>query len=225
MSEIIVDLLPFILGSAIAPGQVIIILLLLKSPQSGILKGILFYLGVTSIRLLQGIVFGLVMNPGASSSSSNGKGPVISMLLLILGILLLITAYKKITKEPDPEDSPPKILSSIESASTRKAFSLGFQLPLISTKMWVFTLSAIATISYAQPGQSIGIFTFVLFILLAQLLLFLPISMRVLVPKKSITIIQAASAWLNKNFNTILIVVSLIFGSYFFYQGFSGLFG
>ena len=225
MSEIIVDLLPFIIGSAIAPGQIIIILLLLKTQQGGLIKGSLFYLGVTSIRLLQGIVFGLIMNPGGSPSSSEGKGPAISMLLLVLGILLLVTAYKKITKVPDPEDSPPKIFSSIDAASNRKAYFLGLQLPLISPKMWVFILSAIATISYAQPEQSVGISTFLLFIILAQLLLLLPIIIRILIPKRSITIFQSVSIWLNKNINTILIVVSLIFGSYFFYQGFSGLFG
>jgi hypothetical protein len=74
--------------------QIIIILLLLKNQHSGLGKAGLFLLGITTTRILQGIIFGLVLNPGASADSANGKGPVISMLLLVLGILLLNKAYK-----------------------------------------------------------------------------------------------------------------------------------
>jgi hypothetical protein len=86
-------------------------------------------LGVTTTRILQGIIFGLVLNPGASADNANGKSPVISMLLLVLGILLLNKAFKIIKKEPDPEDDPPKWIATIESATTAKAYTLGMQLP------------------------------------------------------------------------------------------------
>jgi hypothetical protein len=224
MTETLVEIIPFIIGSAIAPGQIIIILLLLKSPQSGLGKAILFLLGVTSIRLLQGIVFGVILNLGASAEGTNGKGPVVSTLLLVLGIFLLITAYKKITKEQDPEDSPPKWITSIETATKTKLFTFGMQLPLISPKMWVFILGAIGTISHAQLGQPTSFFTFLVFIILAQMLLILPIIIRLLLPKRSMKVFQSASVWLSDNNRIILIVISLIFGIFFLYQGIYGLF-
>jgi threonine/homoserine/homoserine lactone efflux protein len=222
MSQTILELLPLILGSVIAPFEIIIILLFLKNQQSGLDKALLFLLGVTTTRLVQGIIFGLILNPGASADSANGKGPVISMLLLLLGILLLNKAYKIINKRPDPEDDPPKWMATIESATAAKAYALGMQIPLINTKMWVFTLGAISTISYAQLALPISIYTYLIFIVLVQTLLILPLLLRVLLPKQSITIVQAASAWLAKNNRTILIVILLVFGVYFFYQGFSG---
>jgi threonine/homoserine/homoserine lactone efflux protein len=223
MNATIADLLPFILGSILAPFEIIIILLLLKNQHSGLGKAGLFLLGITTTRILQGIIFGLVLNPGASADSANGKGPVISMLLLVLGILLLNKTYKIINKRPDPEDDPPKWIATIESATMIKAFTLGMQIPLINTKMWVFTLGAISTISYAQVALPISISTYLIFTVLVQTLLILPILMRILLPKRSITFLQAISTWLVKNNRTILIVVLLIFGIYFFYQGFSGL--
>ena len=220
--ETLLEILPFILGSILAPFEIIIILLLLKSQYNGLGKAGLFLLGVTTTRILQGIIFGLVLNPGASADNANGKSPVLSMLLLVLGILLLNKAFKIIKKEPDPEDDPPKWMATIESATTAKAYTLGMQIPLINTKMWVFTLGAISTISYAQLALPISIYTYLLFTVLVQTLLILPILFRILLPKRSITVLQATSTWLVKNNRTILIVVLLFFGVYFFYQGFSG---
>jgi threonine/homoserine/homoserine lactone efflux protein len=65
--------------------------------------------------------------------------------------------------------------STIESATMIKAFTLGMQIPLINTKMWVFTLGAISTISYAQVALPISISTYLIFTVLVQTLLILPI--------------------------------------------------
>jgi threonine/homoserine/homoserine lactone efflux protein len=218
------DLLPFILGIAIVPVQLIILLLFLKDPQSGLIKGFLFLAGITIIRLLQGIIFGLILNFGTAADGGNGKGPIVSTLLLVLGILLLITAYKKIKKEPDPDADPPKWMSAIESASNTKAFVFGIQLALISPKLWVFILGAIGTISAAQLGQPTSFITFIVFVLLAQSLLLLLVLIRLILPKHASSLINAASSWLDKHNRIIVIVISLIFGVYFFYQGFYGLF-
>ncbi len=224
MRDTLIDLLPFILGSAIVPVQIIILLIFLKNPKNGLQKGFLFLTGITITRLLQGILFGLILDMGASADKTSGNGPVVSTLLLVLGILLLISAYKKIKKEEDPEDEPPKWMGTINSATNVKALILGLELPLISPKMWVFILSAISTISLAQLGQPKSFYTFIIFILLAQSLLILTIGVRLLLPKRSISLLTSASSWLANNNRIIMILISLIFGAFFLYQGLTGLF-
>ena len=224
MADALVSLLPYILGIAIVPVQIIILLLFLKDPQNGITKGVFFLSGITIIRLLQGFLFGLIFNLGASEADSGGKGPVVSTLLLVLGLLLLITAYKEFKKEVDPEDDPPKWVEKINSATNAKALVFGMQLTLISPKMWVFVLSAIGIISAAQLGQPGSFYTFIVFILLAQSLLILTLGIRMLLPKRSATMLAKASSWLEKNNRVILIVISLLFGALFFYRGLTGLF-
>jgi threonine/homoserine/homoserine lactone efflux protein len=221
MAESLREVFPYILGSAVAPLEIIIILLFLKSPQRGLTKGIFFLLGVITTRILQGIIFGLILMPGPSADSLNGKNPVLSMLMLVLGILLLNKAYKIIKKEPDPEDDPPKWMMVIETATNTKAYSLGMQLPLINVKMWVFTLGAISTIAYAQLALPTSIYTYLIFTILVQTLLIISILIRLVIPKQSITIFQAASEWLANPI--VLTVVMLTFGIYFFIQGFLGL--
>ncbi len=224
METVLISLLPYIIGSAIVPLQIIIGLLLLKSPHQGLLKATGYVAGMTITRVLQGLIFGLILSESSAITEGNsGKNPIVSTLLLVLGILLLITAYKKWCGEDDPDDSPPKVLTMIDSFTPLKAFVMGLGLPLVAAKLWVFTLSALATIAAAQLGQLPSAIVYLLFILLAESLLLLPIVARILIPKRSKSLLTNLSAWLTRNSRPITIIVSLIFGLFFLQSGISGL--
>lgn len=224
MGNVLISILPYVIGSAVVPLQIIIGLLLLKSPKQGLLKAIAFVTGMTITRLFQGLIFGLVLGGATSSTGgSGGKSPVIATLLLVLGILLLITAYKKWNGEDDPDAPSPKWLTRIDSASPLKSLELGIKLPLVAPKLWVFTLSALATIADAKLDQPASTIAFLLFILLAESLLLLPILIRIFMPIKSRSILNRITSWLNRNNRPIVIAVSFIFGLWFLYSGISGL--
>ncbi|WP_017296955.1 GAP family protein [Nodosilinea nodulosa] len=224
MGSILVSLLPYILGSALVPLQIIILLLLLQSPNRGLLKGIAYVGGMTLTRLLQGAAFGLWLGESvALSAEEEGKGPVVSTLLLVLGLLLLVTAYKKWRKQPDPDEPPPKWLTAIDSTTPLQALGIGLTLPLIAVKLWVFTLSALATIATAQLGSRNGAIAYLLFVLLAQSLLLLPLALRLVRPQQSKASLDRASGWLTAHNRPIVIGVSLVFGLLFLQSGLSGL--
>lgn len=61
--------------------------------------------------------------------------------------------------------------------------------------------------------------------LLAQSLLLLPILVRILLPRQSVSLLQGISAGLDRYNRPIMIVVSLVFGLFFLYRGVSGLLG
>ncbi len=224
MGSLIVALLPYILGSALVPLQIIIGLLLLQSPNQGLLKGVAYVVGLTLTRLLQGAAFGLFLGESVAASAGEGsKGPVVATLLLVLGLLLLVTAYKKWRKQPDPDEPPPKWLTAIASASPLQALGTGLTLPLIAVKLWVFTLSGLATIATAQLGLQNSAIAYLLFILLAQSLLLLPLALRLVIPQRSKATLDRASAWLTAYNRPIVIGVSLVFGLLFLQSGLSGL--
>jgi hypothetical protein len=224
MGALIISLFPFILGSALVPVQIIIDILLLKSLRQGLPKATAYVAGMTTLRLIQGLVFGLILaGATAASEGESGKGPVISTLLLVLGILLLITAFRLWRKEDNPDDPPPKWLAMIDSLTPLKAFGIGFGLLLIGAKFWVFTLGAIGVIGQAQLGQPSSTLAFFLFVLLAESLLLLPILIRVIMPERSRSLLEAISDWLNRYNRPIVIMVSLVFGLLFLYQGVNGL--
>jgi len=221
MGEIIIRLTPFIIGSAVVPLQIMMVILLLNSPRQGLAKAICLVGGMTTIRLLQGVIFGLILSP--SSGETSGKSPVVSTLLMVLGILLLITAYKQWRNEDDPDSPPPKWLVMLDSLTLLQGFGMGAGLVLISGKFWVFTLSAIGIIEEAQLGQPSSTVAFLLFVLLAQSLLILAIIVRVIIPGQSKSILETISFWLTRYNRPIVVAVSLVFGIVFFIQGISGL--
>ncbi|WP_088891799.1 GAP family protein [Leptolyngbya ohadii] len=224
MGTVLISLLPFIIGSAVVPVQIIVSLLLLKSPDQGLLKAVGFVSRMTITRLFQGLIFGFILSESSAiAAGENSKNPVISTLLLVLGILLLIAAYKKWRGEDDPDDSPPKLLTMIDNLTPLKAFGVGLGLPLIAAKLWVFTLSALATIASAQLGQSSSAIVYLLFILLAESLLILPILVRILMPERSQHSLAKLSVWLTHNSRPITVIVSIVFGLFFLKSGISGL--
>lgn len=220
MGEIIIQLTPFIIGSAVVPLQIMMVILLLNSPRQGLAKAISLVAGMTAVRLLQGFFFGLILAPEPGETS--GKSLVVSTLLIVLGILLLITAYKQWRNEDDPDGPPPKWLVMLDTLTPLKALGMGAGLVLVSGKLWVFTLSAIAVIEEAQLGQPSSTVAFLIFLLLAQSLLLLAIVIRVIIPERSKSILVSISAWLTTYNRPIVIVVSLVFGLLFFAQGASG---
>lgn len=225
MDTIIISLLPFIIGSALVPLQIIILILLLTSDKQGPLKAVAFVLGMTVTRLAQGILFGLVLTGGSGDPADAASVPwVKSTTLLLLGILLLTTAYKKWTKEPDPDAPPPRWMAMLDGVTPIRAFLLGAGFILIAVKLWVFTLGAISVIGEAQPGQREAVIAFLWFILLAQSLLIIPILIRLLLPGQAGHLLGAFSDWLERYNRQIVIVVSLVFGMMFLYQGVIGFF-
>lgn len=226
MATLFAALLPHILGSAIVPLQIIIGLLLLKSPKQGRLKAIAYVGGMTTTRLFQGLLFGWIFAESATlSGDSDGKNPIVSTLLLVLGILLFIAAYKKWHGQSDPDDPPPQWLTRIDQLTPLMAFGIGLGLPLVAAKLWVFTLSALATITAAPLDWRTSAIVYLLFIVLAESLLLLPILARLLFPKRSKALLIELSAWLTHNSRSITMGMSLVFGAFFLHSGITGLLG
>lgn len=224
MDSVLASLLPFIIGSALVPLQIIIVVLLLTGEQRGTLKAIAFVLGMTITRLAQGFLFGITLASASGDPDYDVRtGAVKSTLLMVLGILLLIAAYKKWAKEPDPDAPPPKWMGMIDAITPVRAFLFGAGFILIAVKLWVFTLGALSAIAEAQLSRQEGIIAFLLYILLAQSLLIIPILIRLLMPSRAGRILGALGGWMEKNNDRIVIVVSLVFGLLFLYQGVMGL--
>lgn len=223
MSSVITSLLPFIIGSALVPLQIIFVVLLLTGEQRGTLKAIAFVLGMTLTRLAQGFLIGVVITGGSSDPADAVRAGVIkSTVLLILGIVLLIAAYKKWSKEPDPDAPPPKWMALIDTITPGKAFLFGALFILIAVKLWVFTLGAISVIGEADLERQDTIIAFLWYILLAQSLLIIPILIRLILPKQAGRLLGSFGGWLETNNDRIVIVVSLVFGLLFLYQGIMG---
>jgi hypothetical protein len=213
-----------ILGTALAPIWIILVLLMLRS-RNGLLKAIAFVAGATTVRLVQGVLFGYVLGAAkAAEGESGGPSPVVSTLLLVVGILLLIAAIKTLRQEDDPDAPPPKWMKIVDSATPLQTFGLGAMFTLIAAKFWVFTLSAIGVIresDFSRPSENFT--AFLIYILGAELLLILPVLIYMIAPRRSASLLRSATDWLERYNRPITLTVSSLFGCFFLWKGIAGL--
>ncbi|MCA9952032.1 MAG: GAP family protein [Anaerolineales bacterium] len=224
MTSLLINLLPLSIASTIGPGQILFDILLLRAPARGTLKAISFVGGITAVRLLQGLLFGFILTGAVMATIGLGQtGVISSTLLTVLGIFLLISAYRQWREGESPDASPPKWLTMIDDFSSIKAFLIGCLIVVTSPNLWVFTLSAISMIGEAQLSQLDSIVAYLLFILVAETLVLVPILIRIAAPAQSTRILNNMSDWLTQHNHNLMIGVSLVFGLFFLIKGISGL--
>lgn len=224
MGYVIPELIPLMVGAAVVPIWIIIVLLLLSS-KGGLAKASAFVTGSLIVRLIQAALFGFLFSAEAETGGAEGSNAVASTLLLIIGVLMLILAFKTWRKEDDPDGPPPKWMTVLGGMSVLKALGMGALLIAISVKHWVFTLSALATIIDARLSRSENVVLFLIYLLGAASLLILPILFYAVAPQQAGTALEKARKWLERNNRPITIAVSVLFGIYFLAKGITGLLG
>lgn len=222
MGELLLELLPLIIGAAALPVWIIITLFLLRG-ERGATKATAFVAGAVVVRLVQGAIFGWVFDAATQQGGEESANILASTLLLVVGILLLVAAYKKWQKEADPDAPPPKWKEFLRLASPLKAFGAGALIMLIAMKQWVFTLSALAVIEQGMLDRRTNTLAFIIFTLAAQSLMLIPIFMAVIAPDRSNAWLGAMERWLERHERVIMIGVSLLFGLIFSWKGLTGL--
>ncbi len=221
MLDAVVSLVPLTLAATLVPVYPIVVLLLLQS-RGGLRAAIAFVAGSVAVRLAQGVVFGLVFSAAAEARPEDGPQVIASALLLVLGIMLLVAAYKKWQKQEDTDD-PPAWMRAISGLSTVKALGAGALYVAIAAKQWVFTLTAIDLIAAAGLGRASGAGAYLIYTLATQVLVLAPIVVFAVAPQQAAGPLQAALGWLERNNRPIAVAVSLIFGLWFLYKGVTGL--
>lgn len=218
MGSVIIEFIPMMIGAAVVPVWLTLVLLLLRSP-GGLSKAIAFVSGQILVRLAQGFVFRCASSSSSSAQTEERAHIVVSTLFLVGGVLLWITALKKWSEDEDPDAPPPKWMAMLNSISTLQTFGLSILLMTVGAKQWVFTFGALGVIREAElPGLNSSI-AFVAFILGAQSLVLIPIVACAVAPKRAPHLLEISIQWLESNNRVIVILVSMAFGTYFIAKG------
>jgi hypothetical protein len=221
MLEAIIKCIPLMIGAALTPVWVMIVFLLLRS-EGGLFKAVAFVLGLFLVRLTQGLVFGYEF---VNSVIARANAPIIvNMCLMLAGIFLWYTAIQKFRKEPDPDEPTPKWMAKVDAFSAGRIFMVAAIWMAFSPKQWIFTLGALGIIATSNLTNPVDLLAFVIFVIGAQMFVLVPIVVAIVAPGQSSRWIDVGNAWVERNNRRIVIVISVIFGCYFFYKGFTGLF-
>ena len=211
MDNVWTALVPLIVGSALVPAQLLITILLIANSR---LAALAWMAGATTVRLVQGILFGLVLSSDDVSSTDSGPGPIASTLLLIAGLLFLITAAKNLIGDDDPDAPPPRWMTMIDGLSPARAYLFGAGAIAIGVKFWVFTLSAIAVIGDADLGQPGATITFLVFVVLASSAQLALIGVAFAAPRRAGIVLAGVSDWLTAHHRQLMVVIGVVFGTW-----------
>jgi hypothetical protein len=206
------NLAPLILASAVLPLQTIVTLLLLRS---SIASAYAWVAGMTMVRLLQGVLFGVVLT--ASEEHAGPKSPhyVLGTLLLVLALLLYVKALRTAMGADDEDAPPPQWVVKAGSMSPIAAFGAGAGFMTLGAKFLIFTLGAISAIADAQIGAPFSVLTFVLFVVLAQSVPFGLLALGSSSSSRSAAILEGIATWLKRNNRGITIFFGVVFGTWF----------
>jgi len=222
VNELWTTLLPLIIGSAVPPVHIIITILLLRA-RAGRITAVAWLAGMTTVRLAQGVVFGLVLGIGGSEAGgSGGPGPILSTLLLVMAIVFFVAAAKQLLRLDDEDAPPPAWMATVESMTLGRAFLAGAGILSIGVKFWIFTLGAIVAIEEAGLGQPGSTLAFLVFVVLAASIHLALIAVAYAMPARSEAFLGQVSGLLNRYNRPIMIVFEVVFGTWFLVKALSG---
>jgi hypothetical protein len=188
-------------------------------------KAAAFAAGAILVRVLVIFLFAFILGSAADQTDADDSGLIASTLLTVLGLLMLIAAYKKFRKEEDPDAPPPKWMTALGGLAPLKAMGFGALFMGVAVKQWVFTLSAIAIVEEAQLGGVEALLAYVLFVLGSMSLVILPTLFAAVAPAKADQVLGKIMGVMERYNRPITVGVSLIFGLWFLYKGITGLIG
>lgn len=209
------SLVPLIIGGALEPIEIMITIMLLGTPSHLRAAGA-WISGHIGTRLLQGLIFGTILHWGARSAESKHSDHwIVSTVLLVVALLFLVTAARRLVSDDDPDAPPPKWMTVLMSATPVKAFFIGAGVVTVSVKAWVFTLAAIGVIGSAGLGRADNMLSYVAFVLLATSVNLAIIGAAAVFGDRSRAALERALQWLQDKDRPIVVVVGLVFGTWF----------
>jgi hypothetical protein len=116
MLELWGNLAPLIIVSAVLPLQTIVTLQLVRSSTRAAFAWVA---GMTTVRLTQGFLFGVVFAASEERAGPDSPRFVLAGLLLILALLLYVKALRKLLGAEDEDAPPPQWLTSRIDVASR----------------------------------------------------------------------------------------------------------
>ncbi len=223
MADLWGTLLPLAIASAIVPVQLVITVLLLQVGH-GRVTALAWLAGMLSVRLGQGLIFGLLLGSGVLVDGDSGPGVVLSLLLLLaVAILFLVAAVRKLVDGPDEDAPPPRWMAMAEAATPVRAYLLGAGMLVIGAKFWVFTLGAISSIQLAGLGPGAAVLAYLVFVLLAMAVHLGIVALAAVAPDRAEVVLGSFASLLRRYDRPVTIALGTIFGAWFLVKALSGL--
>ena len=220
MSELILLLVPLAVVAALQPPQVIALVILLQT-ERGVANGLAYIIGMSAFRLLLGGAFWLLISDVEQSiEGAGGRFDIlVGSVLAVLGLFMLIYALRRGFSAPDEDQAAASWLDKLDEVSPLRAAMLGVAFLALDPKDWITDISAVNLIADADLSGSTSLLAYLIYILMAQSLLLIPLVLTLIIPRRAQAGLAALNTWMKRHERTIEVIVAVIFGVLFLYIG------
>lgn len=220
MNELLLPITALAFAASLQPLQIIAMLALLQT-KHGVRNGLAYLCGMMAFRLTLALLFWWLIS-GVETAIEEGGGDFSALtgsVMIILGLLLLIYALRQIFAAQNEDQTAASWLTKLESVTPRRAALVGVAFLALDPKDWLIDISAIDLIAGADlSGLQSGL-AYLVYILLAQALLLIPLIYTLIFPAKARIALGRLNVWLRHHERRIEISVALIFGILFLFTG------
>jgi Sap, sulfolipid-1-addressing protein len=216
MLNLLINLSLLAFAGAFSPVLISVCILLLSTGRP-LGNAIAYVLGlVISLIVVGGLALVLFNEPILLAGPRRGIGPGLSVAL---GGLCLVVALRTYLRVPDPDAPPPKWLATIESIVPSRAFIFGVVLMATNLKILVIYCIGVAQILGAGLSRVASLVLLVVFVLIIQLGVLVPLVVYLWNPKSAESVLKAMRERLDHAYRWVMIVIFLALGFYLIANG------
>jgi hypothetical protein len=168
-------------------------------------------------------IFALTIVGGGGSEHTKQSSAIKDTIDAMLGVLLLVLTLRMWLRAPDPSAPPSKWMDAIGSMGRGRALLFGMIMMATNFSSLPLYISGLKEIVTANIGIAGSILALVLFILLVEVELLVPIVAYALAPGWAGAGLSATRQWLEKNNRVISMYIFVIFGVLLLVKGIMGL--
>jgi hypothetical protein len=220
MLNLLLDLLPLALVGLISPVPFSVCIAVLSSRRP-LPNAIAFFLGTTLILVAAGIFTVAVF--GGHAQFNPPQRELSDRLKVLLGIVFLVLALRTYLRVPDPDAPPPKWMERIATITPGWAFLFGIVLVITQLKIVVVFGLGLNEILDAGLGIVTSSVTLLLFLVITELGILVPILIYVLRPQQAAQILDTAKTKLASASRFIVIGLLVLIGLWFGIRGMAGI--
>ena len=191
--------------------------------------------GITLFRMLAGVVIALLI-AGATAALrqrisgvvdfirtvvrqfgqdvSSGQYVVLDLLLVIAGVLILILTYRHFRGRSGATHSTNKVISKVQGINAGKILIFGLTWTAVSLNQWIFTATGVSHILRMPLGPAGRLLAFLLYLLVASLLICLPIVLFVARPESARANLEQVNQWLYGTLGYVVLAGLFVIGLY-----------
>jgi threonine/homoserine/homoserine lactone efflux protein len=208
--QVVGSVLPSAAGVALSPIPVIAIVVLLDGPRPRA-RGVGFALGwAVALAVVMTIVVALT---NGADDTGGGTYLVVEVLRIAAGAAFLVLAFLKWWKGADADDAEPGWMSTLGSASPRRATSLGAALAGLNPKNLALAATAAASIGESGLDAGAEAMAIAVFVVLGSATVFAAVGARIIGGEAAAPRLASTKEFMLRHSTAIAIVILVILGA------------